>query len=128
MEVFEAVRTALAIRNYKETSVPADVTRKIVEAGRLSGSAMNGQPWHFIAVDDRDTLRELGSVARTAIGGQAEDGFSFGLLLITGGNLLPALFDQGAVFASRDPARHRAVKQNQSKKAQGRHGAAPAQP
>ena len=65
MEVFEAVRTALAIRNYKETSVPVDVTRKIVEAGRLSGSAMNGQPWHFIVVDDRDTLRELGSVART---------------------------------------------------------------
>jgi len=32
MEVFEAVRTALAIRNYKETPIPADVMRKIVEA------------------------------------------------------------------------------------------------
>src|ERR1051326_6066530 len=65
MEVFEAVRTALAIRNYKETAVPSEVVRRIVEAGRLSGSAMNGQPWHFIAVEDRETLRQLGSVART---------------------------------------------------------------
>jgi len=65
MEVFEAVRTALAIRGYKETPIPMDVTRRIVEAGRLSGSAMNGQPWHFIVVDDREVLRQLGSVART---------------------------------------------------------------
>ena len=47
MEVFDAVRTALAIRNYKETPVPPDVVRRIVDAGRLAGSAMNGQPWHF---------------------------------------------------------------------------------
>src|SRR3954470_13925333 len=65
MEVFEAVRTALAIRNYKETPVPADVVRRIVEAGRLTGSAMNGQPWHFIVVDDKDTLNQLGASART---------------------------------------------------------------
>jgi nitroreductase len=65
MEVFEAVRTALAIRSYKETPIPSDTVRRIVEAGRLSGSAMNGQPWHFIVVDEGNMLRELGSVART---------------------------------------------------------------
>jgi len=26
---------------------------------------MNGQPWHFIVVDDQETLHQLGSVART---------------------------------------------------------------
>src|SRR5918911_5304356 len=65
MEVFEAVRTVLAVRSYQDKPVPPDVVRRIVEAGRLSGSAMNGQPWHFIVVDDRDMLRQLGSVART---------------------------------------------------------------
>jgi len=65
MEVFEAVRTVLAIREYKETPLPPDLVRRIVEAGRLSGSAVNGQPWHFIVVDDRDTLRHLGVLART---------------------------------------------------------------
>ena len=65
MEVFEAVRTVLAVRNYKETPVPPDLVRRIVEAGRLTGSAMNGQPWHFIVVDDHDTLQRLGTAART---------------------------------------------------------------
>src|SRR5919197_1775461 len=65
MEVFEAVRTALAIRLYKETPVPPDVVRRIVEAGRFTGSAMNGQPWHFIVVDDKDTLNHLGALSRT---------------------------------------------------------------
>src|SRR5262249_1118167 len=65
MEVFDAVRTALAIRSYKETPVPPDVVRRIVEAGRLSGSALNGQPWHFIVVEDRETLRQLGTLAPT---------------------------------------------------------------
>jgi nitroreductase len=41
-DVFEAIRT---------------------EAGRLTGSGMNGQPWHFIIVRDPETLRKLGSMA-----------------------------------------------------------------
>jgi hypothetical protein len=52
----------------------------------------------------KQVVKKLGAVAGTAIGGQAEDGFSFGFLLIAGRNLLPALFDQAAVLARRDPA------------------------
>src|SRR5262245_29927312 len=65
MEVFEAVRTVLAVRHYKPTPVAPDLVRRIVEAGRLSGSAMNSQPWHFIVVDEREALQQLGTVART---------------------------------------------------------------
>ena len=65
MEVYEAVRTALAVRKYQEKPVPPDIVQRIVEAGRLTGSSMNGQPWHFIVVENRDTLRQLGALART---------------------------------------------------------------
>ncbi len=65
MDVFEAVRTVLAVRRYQERRVPPDVVRRIVEAGRLTASSMNGQPWHFIIVEDRDTLRRLGALAHT---------------------------------------------------------------
>src|SRR5262245_24217166 len=41
----EAVRTVLAARGYQEKAVPLDVIRRIVEAGRLTGSAMNSQAW-----------------------------------------------------------------------------------
>jgi len=65
MEVSEAVRTVLAVRSYQDKPVPEDVVRQIVEAGRLTASSMNGQPWHFIVVENRETLRRLGAVART---------------------------------------------------------------
>ena len=65
MEVFEAVRTALAVRTYQDKPVPSDVVRRIVEAAHLTASSMNGQPWHFVVVENRDTLRKLGEAVRT---------------------------------------------------------------
>ena len=63
MEVFDAVRTLLAVRGYQDKPIPEAVVRRIVEAGRLTGSGMNRQPWHFIVVRERETLRSLGAVA-----------------------------------------------------------------
>jgi len=65
MEVFDAIRTLLAVRRYQDRAVPDTIVRKIVEAGRLTGSAMNLQPWHFVVVQDRETLRKLGALARS---------------------------------------------------------------
>ncbi len=65
MEMFEAVRTVLAVRDYQDKRVPAEVVHKIIEAGHLTGSSMNLQPWRFIVVDDRRTLGELGKLATT---------------------------------------------------------------
>lgn len=65
MEVYDAVRTVLAVRSYLDKPVPTECVNRIVNAGRLTASSMNGQPWHFIVVDDRETLQKLGSLART---------------------------------------------------------------
>ena len=65
MDVFEAIRTVLAVRQYQDTPVPETAIRRIVEAGRLTASARNLQPWHFVVVQDRDTLRRLGALARS---------------------------------------------------------------
>ena len=59
-DVFETVRTDLAVREYKDQSVPEDLVRRIVEAGRLTASSMNGQPWHFVVVQEREHLDQLG--------------------------------------------------------------------
>jgi nitroreductase len=63
MDVFDAIRTLLAVRAYQDKSIPEDLVRRIVEAGRLTGSGMNRQPWHFIVVRERETLRRLGALA-----------------------------------------------------------------
>jgi nitroreductase len=65
MEVFDAVRTVLAVRHYQDKPVPAEVVRRIAEAGRLTGSSMNRQPWHFIVVESGDTLRQVGGLVKT---------------------------------------------------------------
>jgi nitroreductase len=65
VEVFDTVRTVLAVRAYQDKPVPPDLVRRIVEAARLTGSSINGQPWHFVVVENRDTLRQLGALART---------------------------------------------------------------
>jgi nitroreductase len=62
-DVFDAIRTLLAVRSYQSTPVPDALVRRIVEAGRLTGSGMNGQPWHFIVVRDAEMLRRLGDLA-----------------------------------------------------------------
>lgn len=63
--VFEAVRTMLAVREYQDKDIPDDVVRRIVEAGRLTASASNMQPWHFVIVRKGETIREMAGLART---------------------------------------------------------------
>jgi nitroreductase len=65
MEAGDAVRTLLAVRRYQDRPISESVVKKIVEAGRLTGSAMNLQPWTFIVVQDRQMLRRLGALARS---------------------------------------------------------------
>ena len=60
--VFEAVRTVLAVREYQDKPIPDDVLVRIVEAGHLSASASNVQPWHFVVVKERAALKELGTL------------------------------------------------------------------
>ena len=64
-EVFDTVRTVLAVREFEERPVPEDAKARIVEAARLTASAGNRQPWHFVVVTDPATLRELGNLVRT---------------------------------------------------------------
>ena len=65
MDVFEAIRTVLAVRKFQDKPVPAEVIGKVVEAARVTASSRNGQPWHFIVVEDRATLRKMGEIATT---------------------------------------------------------------
>lgn len=63
MEAYEAIRTVLAVRSYQDKSIPAEIVARIVEAGRLTGSSMNRQPWRFLVVEKPETLQKLGELA-----------------------------------------------------------------
>ncbi len=65
MEVFDAVRTVLAVRQFQDKPVSKEIIRRVAEAAWLTASSQNGQPWHFIVVEDRPTLEKLGQAVRT---------------------------------------------------------------
>jgi nitroreductase len=46
-------------RKYAGRDLPADVAERILDAGRLAGSASNRQPWKFLLVEDPETLSRL---------------------------------------------------------------------
>lgn len=65
MEVFDAVRTVLAVRQFQERPIPEQIVQQIVEAGHLTASSINKQPWHFIVVQNKEMLHQLGALAQT---------------------------------------------------------------
>jgi nitroreductase len=52
MDTWLAVASRREIREYADRELPGEVVRRILDAGRLAGSAKNRQPWRFLVVDD----------------------------------------------------------------------------
>lgn len=59
MEVLDAIRNRRSVRKYAQTPVPEDALGRVIEAGRISPSANNRQPWHFVIVKDPQTREAL---------------------------------------------------------------------
>jgi nitroreductase len=53
MNCVEKILSRRSIRKYKNEPISDEILSNILEAGRLSPSAPNNQPWHFIVVRDR---------------------------------------------------------------------------
>lgn len=80
MDTFDCIRKRRDIRSFLQKDVPDDVIRKIVEAGRLAPSAMNLQPWHFIVIKNKETLKGLGKFCTS---GRFIVGASFAVVVVT---------------------------------------------
>ncbi len=59
MEVFEAIQERRSIRAFIDQPVPRKIMEKLLEAARLAPSARNIEPWHFIAVTDKEKRQTL---------------------------------------------------------------------
>jgi nitroreductase len=65
METYECIRRRRTTRTFLSKDVPEQTIHKILEAGRLAPSARNLQPWHFVVIQDKDMLKQLGRVCTT---------------------------------------------------------------
>jgi nitroreductase len=64
--VFEAIRTARALRRLKPDPIPEAAITQILDAAIHAPSAGNAQNWAFIVVRDPDQRRKLGAIYRKA--------------------------------------------------------------
>jgi nitroreductase len=66
MNVSEAIRTRRAVRQFQVRPLDEQSVHAILNAGRRSQSAKNSQPWHFIAIQDKATLKALSGLGEWA--------------------------------------------------------------
>src|SRR5438874_1283198 len=59
MDTFLAVASIRVVRHYQPRAVSDEDVRRILEAGRATGSSQNRQQWRFYVVRDRATLERL---------------------------------------------------------------------
>jgi nitroreductase len=89
MDTFLAIVSKRDQRQYADREIPEEVLERILQAGRLAGSAMNRQPWRFVVLQSRE-LREqvaetvyapgnvLGSKLAIALVAKGSSGFDAG--------------------------------------------------
>lgn len=90
MDTFLAIASRREVRAYDGRPVPDEVVRRILDAGRLAGSASNRQPWRFVlasgeaqakladAVYEPDNVRGAPLVVALVVGGKGPVSFDAG--------------------------------------------------
>ncbi len=59
MDAFEVISRRRSIRKYRDAEIEDDKMETLLKCAMYAPSAINEQPWHFIVVKDKDSLKEL---------------------------------------------------------------------
>ena len=57
--IVENIMTRTSIRQYTDQTISADTIETLLRAGMAAPTAVNKQPWHFVAITSKDKLKEL---------------------------------------------------------------------
>lgn len=66
-QMLQIIRSRQSDRSYIDRAVEKEKADRIIEAGRMSPSACNAQPWKFILVDDAEKLKLIARAASAGI-------------------------------------------------------------
>jgi len=65
VDAFLAIASRREVRSYADRPLPADVQRRVLEAGRVSGSSANRQQWRFVVAESDNVKRRLSETVYT---------------------------------------------------------------
>jgi len=63
MDVMAAIRARCSVREFAPKDIPEKLVEEIVDAGRLAPTARKEEPWDFIAVTEKKTLKTMADIA-----------------------------------------------------------------
>ena len=66
MDAYTCIRTKRDTRAYQDRSIPEQSLRRILQAGRMAGSARNLQPCRFVILRDASKKKELAACGQFA--------------------------------------------------------------
>jgi nitroreductase len=101
VDTFLAIASRREVRDYEARALPPEVEERILDAGRLSGSSKNRQPWRFDVVRgelladyvyEQDNLRGAPFVVAIVIRGKGPTSFDAGR---AAQNMLLAAWNEG---------------------------------
>ena len=98
MQVSQAIDTKRAVRKFTEQKLSETEIKTILNAGRRAQSAKNMQPWSFIAIQDRQTLKTLSELG-TYAGHLAGAALGVAILTIDPNQRWSVMFDAGQAAA-----------------------------
>ena len=64
IDLFEAIYSQRQFTRYKPDPVPREAIDKIIDAATKAPSGGNAQPWHYIAITERDLIEKIGGLYR----------------------------------------------------------------
>ncbi|HSV85222.1 MAG TPA: nitroreductase family protein [Levilinea sp.] len=62
-KITDLLKTRFSVRKFQPTPIPQAVLEDILEAGRLSPSGGNQQPWRFGVITDPDLIAKIAQIA-----------------------------------------------------------------
>ncbi|MGB9640161.1 MAG: nitroreductase family protein [Anaerolineales bacterium] len=98
MDVLDAIKLKRAVRKFKDEPLPDDIVRAILNAGRRAQSSKNTQPWHFIAIRNKETLARIAQLGEWA-GHLAGASLAVAILTVDPSIRFSIMFDAGQAAA-----------------------------
>jgi len=64
-KTINTIKQRRSIRKYKKKRIPKNLIKNIIEAGTYAPSAHNSQPWRFIVIENKQTIKDLTNYIKT---------------------------------------------------------------
>lgn len=64
-ETIKNIKERRSIRKYKDKEISKEILEELIDCARLAPSGRNEQPWEFVIITNKETLKKVGEIVTT---------------------------------------------------------------